>query len=127
MSVTDEIKSRLNIVDVIGSTVQLKKAGRNYKGLCPFHSERTPSFVVYTDSQSWRCFGACNEGGDLFNFVMKREGWDFPEALRYLAQQAGVELEPMTAEQAGRNEARDRLRSVLTDAAHYYHQQFLNA
>ncbi len=125
MSVTDEIKARIDIVDLIGSTVQLKKAGRNHKGLCPFHSEKTPSFVVFPDSQSWRCFGACNEGGDIFNFVMKREGWDFPEALRFLAEKAGVELQPMASDQAAHSEARDRLRSLLNDTAHFFYQQLI--
>ena len=127
MSVTDEIKSRIDIVELIGSSVQLKKAGRNYKGICPFHSEKTPSFVVFPDSQNWRCFGACGEGGDIFNFVMKREGWDFPEALRVLAETAGVELEPLTERQAGDHEQRDRLRGLLANAAHFFHQQLLEA
>lgn len=127
MSVTDEIKSRIDIVELIGSTVQLKKAGRNFKGICPFHSEKTPSFVVFPDSQNWRCFGACGEGGDIFNFVMKREGWDFPEALRYLAERAGVEVEPVSERQAGDQEARDRLRGLLANAAYFFHQQFLES
>jgi len=125
MSVTDEIKSRIDIVELIGNTVQLKKAGRNYKGLCPFHSEKTPSFVVFPDSQNWRCFGACNEGGDVFNFVMKREGWDFPETLRFLAERAGVELEALDSHQAERSEARDRLRGLLNDLAHYFYEYLL--
>jgi DNA primase len=82
MSVTDEIKARINIVELVGSTVQLKKSGRNYKGLCPFHHEKTPSFVVFPDSQSWRCFGACGEGGDIFSFVMKRERCPSPLSKR---------------------------------------------
>jgi DNA primase len=127
MSVTDEIKSRLNIVDVIGSTVQLKKAGRLYKGLCPFHSEKTPSFVVYPDSQNWRCYGACAEGGDIFGFIMKREGWDFGEALRFLASQAGVELEPYDAGHAQKTEERDRLQSLLRDTAYYFNHILVNA
>ncbi|MCU0510156.1 MAG: CHC2 zinc finger domain-containing protein [Anaerolineae bacterium] len=69
MSVIDEIKDRLDIVEVIGTYVQLKKAGRSLKGLCPFHNEKTPSFVVFPDSQNWRCFGACGTGGDMFTFV----------------------------------------------------------
>ena len=127
MSVTDEIKSRLDIVDFIGNYVSLKKTGRNYKALCPFHAEKTPSFVVFPDSQQWRCFGACGEGGDIFSFVMKREGWDFPEALRFLAQQAGVELVPPTPEQAQAQEVHERLHELLAEAARFFHRQLLQA
>lgn len=127
MSVTDEIKARLDIVELIGSAVQLKKMGRNYKGLCPFHNEKTPSFVVFPDSQNWRCFGACGEGGDIFAFIMKREGWDFPETLRYLAEKAGVEVEPATPQQTQVYEAQDRLRSLMADAAHFFTQRLLQS
>src|SRR5574340_1013020 len=96
MSVTDEIKAQIDIVELINSYTPLKKAGRNYKALCPFHQEKTPSFGVFPESGTWRCFGACGEGGDIFAFVMKKEGWDFREALRALAERAGVELEAAT-------------------------------
>jgi len=109
MSTVDDVKDRIDIVDVVGETVKLRKSGKNYTGFCPFHpNTRTPAFVVFPDSGTWRCFGACNEGGDVFRFVMKREGWDFPEALRYLAQKAGVELRPPPAEAAEADEARRR-------------------
>lgn len=91
MSDIDEIKSRLNIVDIIGKVVTLKKAGRNFKGLCPFHSEKTPSFVVSPDRQIFHCFG-CSKGGDIFSFVTEYHHVDFGEALEDLAAAAGVKL-----------------------------------
>lgn len=91
MADTDEIKSRINIVDVIGKRVQLKKTGRNFKGLCPFHNEKTPSFIVSPERQTFHCFG-CGKGGDVFSFVMEYEHVDFPEALEELAEIAGVKL-----------------------------------
>lgn len=121
MSVVDEVKNRLDIVEVISSYVPLQKSGRNYKALCPFHSEKTPSFVVFPESQRWHCFGACGEGGDIFTFVMKQEGWDFRTALEELARQAGVELRPRTPAQAQAEEESDRLRELLDTAAQYYH------
>lgn len=120
MTVIDEIKDRLDIVEVVGTYVQLKKAGRSYKGLCPFHNEKTPSFVVFPDSQNWRCFGACGTGGDMFTFVMKRENVDFGDALALLAARAGVEIKPQT-EAAGAEEGRlDRLRAIQTDTAVFF-------
>jgi DNA primase len=125
MSVTDEIKSRLDIVDVIGETVQLRRSGRSYSGFCPFHQNtRTPAFVVFPDTQTWRCFGACAEGGDIFSFVMKKEGWEFKEALRVLAERAGVVLEEVSPAARERQEADKRLIDLLNLAAEYFHQLF---
>jgi DNA primase len=117
VGVAAEVKSRLNIVDVVGETVQLKKAGTTFKGLCPFHGEKTPSFVVTPARDSWHCFG-CGLGGDVFSFVMQRDGVPFPEALRQLAGKAGVELD----ERSRRDDAhKARLRDVLEAAMAFYH------
>jgi DNA primase len=118
----DQVKERLSIVELISAYVPLKKAGRNYKGLCPFHSEKTPSFVVFPDSQHWHCFGACGTGGDAISFVMRREGLSFGEALKMLAERVGVELVPPTPAQEAEAEERRRLWDVNRLAAEYYHR-----
>lgn len=126
MSISEQIKSRLDIVELIGESVTLRKSGKSYTGFCPFHSNtRTPSFVVFPDSQSWRCFGACAEGGDIFGFVMKKEGLDFREALVRLAERAGVRLDEVTPKTS--SDSQERLSNLLQAAADYYHQLLLHA
>lgn len=121
MSVVEEIKERLDVVEVISAYVPLQKAGRTYKGLCPFHQEKTPSFVVFPETGTWRCFGACGTGGDVFSFIMKRENVDFREALEVLASKAGVSLSPPSAVQSQHAQYLDRLREINQAAALYFH------
>jgi len=126
MSVIDEVKQRIDIVEVVSQYVTLTKAGRTFKALCPFHSEKHPSFFVYPEQQSWHCFGACNTGGDVFTFIMKKEGIDFGEALRLLAQRAGVTI-PSRFEQDAGKDKRERLYQVNEATAQYYHNLLLNS
>jgi DNA primase len=126
MSVIDEVKDRIDIVEVIGESVKLRKTGKNFTGFCPFHpNTRTPAFVIFPESGTWRCFGACNEGGDVFSFVMKKEGWDFREALQSLARRAGVELRPETPEQRAAEETLERVRGLLEAALTFYRHNLL--
>lgn len=127
MSVVDQIKSRLDIVDYIQRYVPaLKKAGRYYKAPCPFHAERTPSFVVSPDKQTWRCFGSCADGGDVIKFAMRQHGWSFGEALRELATLTGVELREYTPQERARNDQIEKLHGLLNVAADYYHEHLLS-
>lgn len=127
MSQIDEIKSKIDIVDLVSEAgVKLRHAGKNYTGFCPFHDNKhTPAFVVWPETGTWRCFGACNEGGDIFKFVMKREGVDFKEALQKLAARAGVELKEFQRESSEQREAYDNLRKLLEDAVLFYRNHLL--
>lgn len=126
MTPVDEIKNRLDIVEVIGSYVKLTRSGRSYRGLSPFQNERTPSFFVFPETQTFKDFSS-GEQGDLFSFVMKKEGWTFPEALRELAQRAGVQLEERTPEQKKSQDQETRLREACAAAAQYFHQLLKSA
>ena len=126
MSVIMEVKQRLDIVEFISEYVTLQKAGRNYKGLCPFHTEKHPSFFVFPEQQSWHCFGACGTGGDIFSFVMKKEGIDFGHALRLLAQRGGVTLSPLEAPSKAEDEKKERLFQINEAAAEFYHHLLLS-
>ena len=122
MTAVDDIKAKLDIVDVVSSYVTLNKAGRNFKAPCPFHTEKTPSFVVNPERQSWHCFGACGTGGDAFSFVMRKENLGFSEALKLLADRAGV-----TLEERGQHERTDFLLRVNQDAATFYQEVLASA
>jgi len=126
MSIIDEIKQRTDIVEVISQYAALTKAGRNFRALCPFHNETRPSFFIYPEQQSWHCFGACNTGGDVFSFIMKRENIDFGETLRLLAQRAGVTI-PSRFEPDTKKDERERLYQVNEAAAQYFHNLLLNS
>jgi len=117
VGVAAEVKSKLSVLEIVGEQVELRKAGTTYKGLCPFHGEKTPSFVVTPARDSWHCFG-CGEGGDIFSFVMRREGLTFPEALKRLAAKAGIEIDERTSREDAH---KARLREVLEQAIAFYH------
>jgi DNA primase len=129
MSSIDEIKARLDILDLAAeSGVKLRRTGRNYTGFCPFHdNKRTPAFVIWPETGTWRCFGECNEGGDIFKFIMKKEGIDFKEALQRLAEKAGVTLERLQTQNPEQREENDRLRTLLEDVVTFYRHQLLQS
>src|SRR4030066_1427463 len=115
----DEIKQKTDIVSLLGEYIPLKKAGRNYKALCPFHGEKTPSFMVSGDRQICKCFG-CGEGGDAFAFLKRMEGMEFSEALRMLAARVGIQLkgyQPSPAEE--KKETLLKISEVATEVYHY--------
>ena len=120
-AVIEEIKYRSNIEDVVSSYVSLKRAGSNMNGLCPFHSEKTPSFTVFTSTQNFYCFG-CGAGGDVITFIMRMENLEYRDALEFLAKRAGIELpEDGAAPQKG--PTRTRMIDMNRDAARFFHTQ----
>ena len=124
MDAVAEIKAKLDLVEYIGRQTRLQKAGRNFRGLCPFHTEKTPSFYVFPDRGTWRCFGSCGDGGDIFSFAQKRENLDFRGALQQLALEAGVQLTAESAQKRGRAE---KLMALMSAAVEYYQRCFRDA
>ena len=118
----EEIKAKTDIVSLISEFIEVKKAGRNYKALCPFHSEKTPSFMVSPELQIFKCFG-CSESGDAFSFLQKYEGMDFPEALKFLADRAGIKLKPTRFKGRGEKEKFYELNNL---AAKFYNYILLS-
>lgn len=118
----DEVKAKTDIVSIIGERIELKKAGRNYKALCPFHGEKTPSFMVSPELQIFKCFG-CGEAGDVFAFLEKYEGMEFRESLKYLADRAGVKLQNQNFGEASEKE---KLIDINTQAVRFYNYLLLN-
>lgn len=118
----ERVRAATDIVELVGETVELRQRGRDFWGCCPFHGEKTPSFHVMPDTGYFKCFG-CGAGGDVFAYVMRREGLDFPDAIRYLADRAGIELEE--DDQARRGPRKNRLVEALTEAEAYYHAQLM--
>ncbi len=117
----DEVRNAIDIVDLIGRSVALKKRGKNYVGLCPFHNEKTPSFNVSADRQMYHCFG-CGVGGNVFTFVMETEKISFPEAVRSLAEKAGITLPQATGEEEAIASEQEQLYEICREAGLYYHQ-----
>src|SRR3982751_4095681 len=123
MDAVAEVKSRLNIKDVISEYVQLKRTGRNFKGISPWTNEKTASFIVSPEKQIWHDFSS-GRGGDMFSFVMEVEGLDFKGALELLARKAGVELEQYRRSGASSGGNKEKLYEVLETAAKFYQVQF---
>ena len=121
----DEIRRRNDIEEVIGKYVQLKRAGRNLVGLCPFHGEKTPSFTVFPQSSSYYCFG-CGAGGDVFSFVMQTEGLDYPAAVEYLAKNSGIPMEDDGSAARRSEVSRDRVISANREAAIFFHSSLMS-
>ena len=122
MTVVDDVKARVDIVELVESYLPLQKAGRIFKARCPFHTEKTPSFVVYPETGTWRCFGQCGTGGDAFAFVQKKDSMTFGEALRKLGEQVGVTVEPPRARDEEAAQQRERAGTLLDAARDYFHR-----
>ena len=124
--IIDKVRERNNIADVISEYVSLKKNGANFKALCPFHAEKTPSFVVNTQKQIFHCFG-CGVGGNVFSFLMKRENIEFPDAVKILAERAGIEITVREKHDTAKEEEKKRLLKLMDEAGEYYHKKLLDS
>src|SRR3989339_1055353 len=124
MTDTQSIKDRLDIVQLIQEYLPLKKTGANWKAPCPFHREKTPSFMVHPEKQIWHCFG-CGKGGDIFSFVQEIEGMDFPETLKFLADKAGVKLENNFQSEVQKSQ-KNRIMEINAKAAYFFHRFLLD-
>src|SRR5579885_3109912 len=129
-SLIETIKAKIDLVEEVSLVVALQKSGKSFKGACPFHNERTPSFYVFVESQTWRCFG-CHEGGDVFTFVEKQQGVEFWDALLYLAEKAGISVEEHRGrhplEERETHAQKERLRNLNEDALLWFHQSLLRS
>src|SRR5262245_30411424 len=123
MDAVEDIKSRLSIEDVVSQYLELKRAGRNFKALSPFSSERTPSLMVSPEKQIWHDFSS-GKGGNMFSFVMEMEGVDFKGALEILARKAGIDLDQYRSRQGSGNRPKERLFELLELATKFYQVQF---
>ncbi|MDD4996477.1 MAG: DNA primase [Patescibacteria group bacterium] len=121
MDLIEEIKSKIDIIDLISEYVQVRQVGNSFRALCPFHREKTPSFFISPEKQIWHCFGACNEGGDIFKFIMKMENMEFPEALRVLAKRAGVTIDRYNPQAVSQ---KTKLFDICRWSAEFYHKVF---
>jgi DNA primase len=126
MDTVSEIKTRADIVELVSQYTPLARSGKALKGLCPFHSEKHGSFFVYPENQTWHCFGACATGGDIFSFIMKKEGLSFSEALERLAEKYGVPL-PSRYQPSPEADHRADLFSLNAAAAQYFHDLLLSS
>jgi DNA primase len=128
-SIIEEIKQKVDIIEVVSQYTNLTKAGRNFRALCPFHSEKNPSFFVYPERQSWHCFGACATGGDVFSFIMKKQNIDFGEALRLLAEQAGITIPSRSGDrfEVKRKDELERLYEANEAASQYFHNLLVSS
>ncbi|MBI3626614.1 hypothetical protein HY224_01040 [Candidatus Uhrbacteria bacterium] len=120
-SQVEEIKSKLDLIEIISGYIPMRQAGANFKAVCPFHKEKSPSFMASKEKQIWHCFG-CQKGGDVFAFVMEIDGLEFPEALKLLADKAGVKLERQDPQMASQKNV---LHDICDLSAHFFHELLL--